>query len=130
MTKQLSINYLPTALAFCSAAASARPIFQIRVEVQHDSFPDETSWILTKNGRPGPLLLLSQPEKSITIPNSYVRKEAHVEPGRYRFEIADSYTVGICCGHGHGYYELTVNGYKLFGAGNFGKNHVQGVYDY
>lgn len=125
MMKQLSNNFLLTSLAFCLAVASARPIYQIRAEVQHDSYPDETSWRLTKNGSPGPLLVLSQPEKSITIPNSYVLKEAHVEPGRYRFEIADSYTDGICCGHGPGYYKLIVNGYTLFCAGNFGRSDVK-----
>lgn len=102
-------------------STTPRPVYKIRVEVQHDTHPQETAWTLSNMGTGE--FLLSQSQGWITQQNAFIYQEVYVEAGAFRFDIADSFPDGICCSSGFGWYRLIIgNDVVLFGDGNFGSS--------
>lgn len=89
----------------------------LEIVVQTDSFPEDTSWILT-HADSGRLVGLSY---RFQEPNKETRQAACVQEGKqYYFAIMDGHGDGLCCGHGNGYYKLVLNNDKvLFEGGQF-----------
>ena len=77
---------------------------RVRLELQLDNYPAETSWYLFNS------------VGSTVASGVYAAGDANTLKIRtflltanecYRFQINDSYSDGICCGGGNGYYRLT-----------------------
>lgn len=99
--------------------------YNVQVLVAHDEYPLETSWSL-KDGEG--TTWLSQGEGSITVQNEVVSEMTALPAGEYTFEIEDEYADGICCAHGSGSYEVSVNGDILYSGGSFGRTSGELVF--
>jgi hypothetical protein len=96
----------------------------LEITVVTDDFPEDISWILTRADT-GKLVDLSyrfyEPNKEYTKPVCVQ------EDVSYYFAILDGHGDGICCDHGEGRYQVTLNGETvLFDGGEFGnlKEHT------
>jgi hypothetical protein len=87
----------------------------LTVVVNHDDYPEETSWALLKGGMP----LGYQSEGSIHTAGMVAVKHFSVTAGDFVFVIMDSWSDGICCRYGEGYWALYLDGslvkYSYFG---------------
>jgi hypothetical protein len=83
--------------------------FSIRVTVQHDNAPKETSWSLTH--LESATLMYWQPFNSVPEPFVDVSHVFHdLVAGTYFLEISDTNKDGICCLYGQGSIAITNHG--------------------
>jgi len=81
---------------------------RLRVTVQHDRDPTETSWDLLH--MESYTQLYWQPYKSVQAPYTIVSREFPDLPaGSYRFRIGDTRNDGICCKYGNGSMAITAS---------------------
>jgi len=91
----------------------------VKVNIMTDNYASETSWDLHRNcdesgNTP------AQSGGGYASPNTLYEKEHCLPAGQYTFTIRDSYSDGLCCSYGIGYYELFVDGRLQFSGAEFG----------
>ncbi len=89
----------------------------ITVDVMTDQFPMETTWILEYESG---AIASGGPYHSRS--HVYTNAIPLTLQGNYTFIIYDTHGDGICCAHGHGFYQLRAFGGQLlvFSGGSFG----------
>ena len=89
---------------------------EVQVVVQHDDWPEETSWSLEDvNGN----VLLSQGVDTVFQWSALIAKSLRLAPGEYTFQISDTEGDGICCYYGHGFFEILVDGEVVLSGSSF-----------
>jgi hypothetical protein len=78
------------------------PSGKVKLVVNHDATPRETSWVLQK----GSTVIAKQLTNSVTARNKVVRKTFTLTKGTYTFRIEDSNGDGLCCKYGNGSWGL------------------------
>ena len=96
----------PPAQAPTSQPTPTPPCVAHFIEVKPDRYPGDTSWeVVGYTPFKDEDLIEKSPE--YTVKEELVRTEVCLVEGRsYEFRIADSYSDGLCCGNGQGYYKV------------------------
>jgi predicted S18 family serine protease len=82
------------------------PIGKIKIVVQHDRYPRETSWKFSY----GSTVYAEQKKNSVTSKNKKVSTTLTVSSGGlYKFRIRDTEGDGICCDAGYGYWAFYID---------------------
>jgi lysophospholipase L1-like esterase len=81
---------------------------EVVITVTHDDYPLETGWTLADDSNGA--VVASQVEESFGRVGGTSVETVYLAEGSYTFEMTDSYGDGICCQHGAGEFEITVNG--------------------
>jgi len=89
----------------------------IQVDVLTDKYPEETSWTLT-NTCTGDEVWIKERNEYTDKYTQYTETKCF-EPGKYTFEIRDSWGDGICCDYEEGKYEVTYDGEVVASGGEF-----------
>ncbi len=100
------------------------PYSAISIQLKTDSYPEETSWLLTNHQ--GDTISTGD---SYTLANHLYQDTVYVDTQDcYNFQIFDSYGDGICCNDGEGYFKLEdVRGNEITGGGEFTFTDYKGV---
>jgi hypothetical protein len=92
-----------TAQKSCTCTDTCREGQTVRILVQHDQKPTETSWSLyTIDGT----WIGQQNQGDVTTPMQWITKSFTLSPGVYKLTIGDSGKNGICCSFGRGYFSV------------------------
>ena len=88
------------------------------LEIQTDHFPQESSWVLSKDSVIGNVILASESNftsssTNYKIPICLARNET------YSLEMKDNMGDGICCQYGEGWYSFSMNGEEMKTGGDF-----------
>jgi hypothetical protein len=100
------------------------PAGKVKLVVNHDATPRETSWVLRK----GSTVIAKQLTNSVTARNKIVRKMFTLTKGTYTFRIEDSNGDGLCCKYGNGSWGLytgDANDVLYESNGMFGSNQTK-----
>lgn len=90
---------------------------EITVVVQHDNWPEETSFVLKdESGK----VLVSQAQNSVVEWGYKFSQSVSADAGAYTFKIDDTEGDGVCCSYGAGSYSLLVNGATIYTGDTFG----------
>ena len=88
----------------------------IKVRVQTDDYPSETSWkLIDECGTEYPLSSPSYSSADVMRTTSFC-----LPLSQYTFIITDTEKDGLCCGFGKGWYEVLVDGTTVHTGGQFG----------
>lgn len=93
-----------TAQTNLSAPSRCVNFWALRLDVQHDLYPDELTWSVTREANGQSVAPAGM--------NQYLYHLCH--PGVYVFSIRDSWGDGICCQHGIGSFTLRLDGNLLW----------------
>lgn len=89
----------------------------IAVEIFHDEYPEETSWLLKDSDGE---ILFRQDVNTILEPEQKVEIFVEVPSGReYTFVIRDEFGDGMCCGGGEGSFRISVCDTRVVSGGFF-----------
>jgi len=75
---------------------------RVRLDIKFDNYPDEVSWYFQQNGT----VLDSGSGKHVPPGNTLSWLTTNISSGEASFQINDSGSDGVCCGHGFGKYTL------------------------
>jgi len=76
---------------------------KVRLELQTDTFPSDTSWEFLDRSRNATLMKASNTKYSSL--NLDIR-EVCLDRGEYEYTLYDTFGDGLCCNHGRGYYKI------------------------
>jgi hypothetical protein len=85
---------------------------KIVIEIHYDDFPEESGWTIRRGGGTNDYITGSC-TGFFTTQDVVVVNTVYVSDGPYIFEMTDSNGDGLCCGHGEGGFNLTVNDVKV-----------------
>ena len=101
---------------------------EIKIEVQTDNWPSETSWELREDGAGAPLVTDGGGLAALTLVTTTVCVDASKQ---WVFTIADAFGDGLCDGANNGFYRVSIDGalYRegdcdFDGAGNAGPESI------
>ncbi|MGD8450984.1 MAG: hypothetical protein PVJ57_04125 [Phycisphaerae bacterium] len=92
------------------------PDGELIIEIFTDDYPEETSWVVQRNGT-GEVICSAGPLENAQTLHTWTC--CIDDAGCYDFGILDSYGDGICCSYGNGYYNLYHNGTLIASGGEF-----------
>lgn len=90
---------------------------QVEIEILTDNYGYETTWQLSyANGG-----IIASGGSNPTYANNTLITQSYCVSAEacLKFEIYDSFGDGICCGHGNGYYNISLDGELVATGGNF-----------
>jgi len=91
----------------------------VKVEVNTDNYPQETSWSLVNKCTDQTVFSVSQGQYT-SAGETYSEEICVPSNAEYSFTISDSYGDGICCGYGTGSYTVALAGENVASGGEFG----------
>jgi uncharacterized protein YkwD len=90
----------------------------LEVVVKTDNFPLDTSWMVVSQNDGHVLDFVN--EGGYPLPMTTYSKGICLKHGNtYQLTILDSHGDGLCCGHGQGYYKVTLEGEEIYSGGQF-----------
>lgn len=111
---------------FSASAQCPQGQVQVGIEILTDNYGYETSWQLSyANGG----VIASGGVNPTYANNALVQQSFCISDGAcLKFDIYDSFSDGMCCNYGNGYYTITVNGEQVATGGGF-TNHAQATFN-
>lgn len=108
-----TLTFTPSASPADNAPAPAPtpvaslPSVDVRIELQFDSYPQETGWKIRDSAMNE---IISKPPGTYTTPNAQVSEIVSLESGRsYLFTILDNFGDGMCCTNGEGSFMVFID---------------------
>ena len=97
----------PTAMPMTRRPTSVCLGLDFELEILTDDYPNETAWVLTSEC--GTNYTLSVPPFTYENPGTVYTVKECLPLGKYKFNITDLESDGLCCDYGDGSYEIVVN---------------------
>jgi len=97
----------PTAMPSTQKPTSVCLGLDFELKILTDGYPNETAWVLTSEC--GTNYTLSVPPFTYENPGTVYTVKECLPLGKYKFNITDLESDGLCCDYGLGSYEIVVN---------------------
>ena len=107
-------------MAPSSSTSPTETCYWITIAIDYDEKPEDTFWYLNRGEVDGAGWEFVKKHHASTVATSYFESFC-LDEGEYRFSIYDNYSPydGICCDHGEGSYNVTVDGTLIVEGGEF-----------